>query len=145
MKISQEMRSNIERKVYGKKNEEGTRDFNKIVQSKSRILKLSELDKEFEDIAKQGEKIARVRSFKDLAAYKRMIRQFLQKTVYNGLEVKEAHHFSAHSSNHKLITVQEIDEKLVQLTEDLMEQEKQTVDILGLIGEINGLLVNLYR
>lgn len=145
MKISQDVRAGVERKVYGKKNKESKRDFNKLVQSKSRILKLSELDEEFEEISKQGERIARVRSFKDLAAYKRLIRNFLQKTVYNGLEVNEAHHFSAHSSNHKLITVQKIDEKLVQLTEDLMEQEKQSVDILGLIGEINGLLVNLYR
>lgn len=41
-------------------------------------------------------------------------------------------------------TVKIIDEKIAQLAEDLMDEEKKTIDILGLIGEIKGLLVNIY-
>ncbi|MDY0394833.1 DUF327 family protein [Virgibacillus halophilus] len=37
-----------------------------------------------------------------------------------------------------------MDEKLVKLTEDVLDQEKKTVDLLDTIGEIKGLLVNIY-
>lgn len=40
--------------------------------------------------------------------------------------------------------VKEVDEKLLELTEVMMNQEKKAVNILGLIGEIKGLLINLY-
>lgn len=46
-------------------------------------------------------------------------------------------------SGHKLTTVEEVVEKLVQLTKDVLDQEKQTVDLLGFIGEIRALLFNL--
>src|SRR5690625_1916224 len=143
MKIGQEMRARVEQKTFSKQ-PEGTKNFNKLVQSQFHKMKREELDQLMQDITKQGEKIARFRSFKDLATFKRMIKEFLEKTVYSGLELSESHHFSANSSSHTLLTVKKIDEKLLELTEDLMEQEKPTVDLLGIIGEINGLLINIY-
>ncbi len=40
--------------------------------------------------------------------------------------------------------VKQIDEKLMELTEQMMNQEEKSIQILGLIGEIKGLLINLY-
>lgn len=137
------MRSRVEQKTYSKL-PEGTKNFNKMVQTQFHKMKREELDKLMRDITKQGEKIARFRSFRDLATFKRMIKQFLEKTVYSGLELAESHHFSPTSSSHTLKTVKQIDEKLLQLTDELMEQEKSNVDLLGIIGEINGLLINIY-
>ena len=41
-------------------------------------------------------------------------------------------------------TVKMIDEKLIRLTEDVMDKENDGIAILGQIGEIKGLLINLY-
>lgn len=143
MKIGQDIRSKVEqqpiRQVQG-----GKKSFEQIVQSQTHKIRQNELKKLVNDITKQGEKIASFRSFRDLAKFKRMIKQFLQETVYSGLELNESRSFNADSFSHKLTTVNEIDEKLVELTDDLMDQEKKTVDLLGVIGEIQGLLINLY-
>src|SRR5690625_7081956 len=117
MKIGQEMRSRVEQKTFSKQ-PEGTKNFNKLVQSQFHKMKREELDQLMQDITKQGEKIARFRSFRDLATFKRMIKQFLEKTVYSGFELSESHHFSPSSSSHTLMTVKKIDEKLIQLTDE---------------------------
>lgn len=144
MKISQEMHTKIDQKKPLRKVETGKQNFDQIVQSQTQKIKQQELEKLINDITRQGEKLARFRSFRDLAKFKRMIKQFLEETVYNGYRLNESRNFNMNSYSHKLTTVKKIDEKLVQLTEDLLDQEKKTVDLLGLIGEIRGLLINLY-
>lgn len=95
------------------------------------------------NITLQGEKLARSRNFKDLAKFKRLIKSFLGETVSGGLRIKKEQSFNRNGSSH-LTLIKQVDEKLIELTEQVMSQEKKTVDILGLIGEIKGLLINLY-
>lgn len=143
MKVGRDIRSRVDHKPV-RRSLDNKQGFEKIVQAESHHLRREELVKLVEDITEQGKKIARFRSFRDLAKFKRMIKEFLQMAVYEGLEVKETRSFNTSSFSHQLVTVREIDEKLVQLTEDVMDQERKTVDLLALIGEIEGLLVNLY-
>lgn len=137
------MHSQVEMKQLHQTAEPKT-NFEKIVHMKAHKVKREELQKLLTNIEKQGERLARFRSFQDLAKFKRMIKDFLQETVYNGLKLNESHHFNPDGYSQKLSIVKEIDEKLVELTEDLMDQEKKTIDLLSVIGEIKGLLVNLY-
>jgi hypothetical protein len=107
-------------------------------------MKTGELQQLLKDITAQGNKLARFRSFRDLAKFKRMVKGFLQKAVKEGMALEQSHSFGMDGQTRHLTIVKQIDEKLMELTEELMNQEKKTVDILGLIGEIKGLLVNLY-
>lgn len=143
MKIDREVRSKVERKPLPK-NKTSKHSFEEIVRTKAAHMKQNNIDKLLQDITEQGEKVARFRSFKDLARFKRLIQQFLEETVFTGLSVKETRNFNPTNFSHRLVTVEQIDEKLVQLTDDLLDQEKKTVDLLAIIGEIEGLLVNLY-
>lgn len=143
MKISQEIMAKTERQPV-RQTREGNQGFEQMVQTEGTRVRRQELERLVDDITKQGEKLARFRSFQDLAKFKRMIKQFLQETVQKGMRVKEERSFHSNSFNQTFTTVEEIDEKLVALTEDVMDQEKKTVDLLGVIGEIRGLLVNLY-
>ncbi|MFP7171814.1 YaaR family protein [Terribacillus sp. FSL K6-0262] len=117
--------------------------FQELVQSQSRKLQGQELQQLITDITKQGERLARTRSFRELALYKRKIKKFMEDVKDNGMELHHEHSWSQHGSR-KLTTVRQIDEKLMELTEILMDQEKQQIGVLGLIGEIKGLLFNLY-
>jgi len=72
------------------------------------------------------------------------VKTFLQDTVYNGLDLKRSSSFSLDGQHSMLQIVEEVDAKLIELTEQVMGQEKKTVDLLDLIGEIKGLLINLY-
>ncbi|WP_279401737.1 DUF327 family protein [Piscibacillus salipiscarius] len=43
----------------------------------------------------------------------------------------------------KLTLIKQIDDNLIQLTEDLLNEQKSSIEILDVIGEIKGLLLNL--
>ena len=122
---------------------ESSQNLQRIVQTQTQTLKHNELETLMNEIVKQGDKIVRFRSFRDLARFKHLVRSFLQKTVYHGLELEKSHHFRMDGQT-KYAIVKQVDKKLIELTEDLIDEEKKAVDILGLIGEIKGLLVNLY-
>ena len=143
MKISQEMLKQMNRQPV-RQVKEGNQSFDKLVLSEAERVKTQELEKLVTDITRQGEKLAKFRSFQDLAKFKRMVKQFLREAVTNGLSLDEQRSFNPNSFTHKMTMVKEVDEKLLQLTEDLMDQEKKSVDPLGTIGEIEGLLINLY-
>lgn len=145
MKISQDMRSQLDATTkQSRSNFEGKQSFDGLVQTQSHKLKAQEIQLLMKNITLQGNKLAKFRSFKDLVKFKRLVKGFLQETVYNGLDLKQSHSFGLESRNQKLSIVKEIDEKLIELTEELMNQERKSVDLLGLIGEIKGLLINLY-
>ncbi|API92295.1 MULTISPECIES: YaaR family protein [Virgibacillus] len=143
MKISQEVRAQPETHV-SRMSSEGKRAFQNMLQSQSAHVKQQELQVIVKNISLQGEKLARFRSFQDLAKFKRLVKGFLRETVGSGLRLQKSQSFSMNGNNRQLAIVKQIDEKLMQLTEDIMNQEKKAVDLLGLIGEIKGLLINLY-
>lgn len=145
MKISQEMRTQLESM---NKNDQQKRvnnqRFDSLVKAESTQLKQAELQKLMSELTAQGERIARFRSFKDLAAYKRMVKRFVKEAVNFGLGLKKSHSFLMDGDNRRLTIVKEIDEKLVELSEAVLDQEKNSIEILDVIGEIKGLLINLY-
>lgn len=143
MKIGQDMQPKVNQPPI-QKVKEGKGEFGQMVQTQSHKLVREELGQLLDDITKQGEKLAKFRSFRDLAKFKRMIKEFLQETVYKGLKLNHQHNFNANHYTQKLTTVEEIDAKLIELTEDVLDQEKKTVDLLGVIGEVRGLLINIY-
>ncbi|WP_208589123.1 YaaR family protein [Gracilibacillus suaedae] len=145
MKISQEMRTQLE--ALNKKDQQSrptSQRFDTMVKQQSTQLKQVELQKLMSELTAQGQKIARFRSFKDLAAYKRMVKRFVKEAVDYGMGLKQSHSFMLDGDNRRLTIVEEVDEKLMELTESVMDQEKNSIQILDLIGEIKGLLINLY-
>lgn len=145
MKINHDIRSLQEpttRKLRADSNQQKT--FQSLVQSQAHQLQNMEMERLINDITKQGNKLARFRSFRDLAKFKQMIRRFLKEAMTKGLKVQVEHHLQGFGQTRKLATIQEVDQKLIELTEVMMDQEKKTVDLLDLIGEIKGLLLNIY-
>lgn len=96
------------------------------------------------DISSAGDRLARSRNLRDMAKYKMLIRKFLQETVDFGMGLKQSHTWNRFGEGRKLKIVETIDEKLVELAEEILNQEKSSIDLLDKIGEIKGLLINLY-
>ncbi|OZU89507.1 hypothetical protein CIL03_07300 [Virgibacillus indicus] len=143
MKITHDMQTKTDSN-YTRQVKNDAQSFNQMVQSQTTQLKQQELQQLIKNLSLQGDKLARFRTFRELAKFKRMVKGFLQETVHSGLSLKQSHSFSLDGQSRNLSIVKEIDEKLMELTEEIMNQEKKTVDILGLIGEIKGLLINIY-
>ncbi|WP_182201635.1 YaaR family protein [Paraliobacillus salinarum] len=145
MKINQEMRAQLEAtKTQVVNNQKSSKKFDVMVASQTQKLQHEQLTELVKNITLQGERLARFRSFKDLAKYKRLVKDFVKEAVQYGMDLNHSHSFNFQGNNRKLTLVKEIDEKLVQLTEVVLEQERRSIDILDVIGEIKGLLINLY-
>ncbi|MFQ3546563.1 YaaR family protein [Halobacillus rhizosphaerae] len=145
MKISQEMRTQLDTaQKQSAKQMKNPQSFDRLVQSQSRQLQESQLNQLMKSITAQGDRVVRVRSFRDLARYKRLIKDFVKESVQYGMNLKHSHSWNRQGQTRKLTLVESVDEKLNELTEAVMDQEKKSIDLLGIIGEIKGLLINLY-
>lgn len=144
MKIGQELRTQLDTMHKNTPNQVRSNiSFQQVVRREQQRLHENELNRLIKDITTQGERLAKSRTFKDLARYKSLVKSFIKEAVQFGLELKEERSWSMNGDSRKLMIVKEVDEKLIQLTDDLLNQEKESIDILGLIGEIKGLLINL--
>lgn len=95
-------------------------------------------------IEEKGKNLANKRTVEALLDYKKMVKNFIKEAVEYGLKVEEKRGFSRGGRGRSLRTVSNIDERLINLTNAILSQEKKQINILDKIGEIQGLLVNLY-
>lgn len=144
MKINQEIRQMSDPTQKPVRAADLNQTFKGIVQSQANKLQNQNIENMMSEITKQGNKLVRFRSFKDLAKFKRMIKKLLKEATANGLKWESSFSFSSSGNTRKLAIIKDVDEKLLELTEAVMDQEKKSVDLLGIIGEIKGLLLNIY-
>lgn len=145
MKINQELHVKLDQVTKESKNTSAANArFLTMVQKQSDKLQFEGLNKLMKDIEGVGSRLVRSRNFKDLARYKMLVKKFVKEAVDYGMDLNQSQSWNQYGQSRHLQTVQTIDDKLVQLTEDILNQEKDALTILGQIGEIKGLLINLY-
>ncbi len=143
MKISQDIRSHVDPQKRTPLLD-GNHPFKHVMQTETTQLRKNELHHLMQHIQKQGNTLARYRTIREVITFKRLVKRFLTEATEQGLDVEKRHHFQMGGSPQQLTLVKEIDEKMMELTEAVMHEEEETIDLLGLIGEIKGLLINLY-
>ncbi|TWT27843.1 DUF327 family protein [Planomicrobium sp. CPCC 101110] len=90
-----------------------------------------------------GEKLAKQKTLENLRDYKKLVKQFLTEALNSGLQLSEKQSFhTGGMKTHQLLEV--IDRKLLELQDEVLANEKEGIELLELIGEIKGLLINLY-
>lgn len=145
MKINQDLRvgMNTNHSEIKQINQTGNR-FGELVVKQGQKLQNEQLTKLLGDISAAGDRVARNRSLRELARFKMLVKRFLQETVEYGLETKQSHTWNRFGEGRRLKIIKTIDERLVELAQDILDEEKETIDLLDKIGEIKGLLINLY-
>lgn len=145
MKINQDIRLNTDKIRSEQKAATNTSlKFNELVQKQDQKMQMGQLQNLLKDIESAGERLSRSRTFKDLSKYKTLVKKFVKEAVDFGMDLKQSHSWNQYGQGRSLKIVETIDEKLVELTEGVLEKEGQSIDLLGKIGEIKGLLINLY-
>lgn len=102
------------------------------------------LDEMLSDIKKKGRELSEKRDVEILLEYKEMVKAFVSEAVVFGLKVVERRGHGRAGRSKVMRMVSMIDEKMVNLTEELLKQEKSSIKLLSKIGEIEGLMLNLY-
>lgn len=145
MKINQDLRMgmNANRNDLRPNNQGGNR-FGEMVVKQGSKMQSEQLTRLLGDISAAGDRVARSRNLRELARFKMLIKRFLQEAVDHGLEMKQSHTWNRFGEGRRLKIVETIDQHLVELAEDLLNEEKESIDLLDKIGEIKGLLINLY-
>jgi uncharacterized protein YaaR (DUF327 family) len=111
--------------------------------SKSRLQK-KELDRLLLSIDQLGKELSKQCSWRALMNYKERIRRFLEEVVKGGYGLKERQGFDRRGRTKLYKIISELDDLMVQLAEEVLKEETSELEILKKIGDIRGLLVNLY-
>ncbi|MBM7694800.1 uncharacterized protein YaaR (DUF327 family) [Peribacillus deserti] len=145
MKINQELHVKLDKvKPEQRQNLNETKKFSDIIQKQDQKMQFAALNKLLSEIEGAGDRLSRSRNFKDLAKFKTLVKRFVREAVDFGMELNQSQSWNAYGQSRSLKTVETVDQKLVELTEEVMNKEKSSIDILGKIGEIKGLLINIY-
>nr|WP_242059638.1 YaaR family protein [Bacillus xiamenensis] len=132
------------RELQAMKGSQTSSSFKSSMETQSGKMRLEQLTVMLSDIEVFGKKLTKSRNLKDLARFKGLVKRFVKETVDNGLNIETSRSFDLYGNTRTLALVKALDEKLIELTEDMMNQEKPSLDLLERIGEIKGLLINLY-
>ncbi|GLC29100.1 YaaR family protein [Clostridium omnivorum] len=95
-----------------------------------------------EDIKKKGNRLAVTKCYSDVHAYKNMIREYLKSVLEHMYDVKKDISFW---QTQYFMTVDVIDDKLRELTDMLLSEEKDNLKVAATIDEISGLVVDIYK
>lgn len=96
------------------------------------------------DITVQGERLARHMDIRDLKRYRALIKEFLNEVVYRSHKFSRENFLDRRGRHRVYGIIRKIDETLDQLAEELMLDEKDHLAILSRIGEIEGLLLDIF-
>ncbi|MDI7743885.1 YaaR family protein [Lysinibacillus fusiformis] len=145
MKINQDLRVGLKTNHSDIKqpNQSGNR-FGEVLVKQGTKLQTEQLTRLMGDISAAGDRVAKSRNLRELTRFKMLIKRFLQEAVEYGLDMKQSHTWNRFGEGRRLKIVETIDERLIELAQDILSEEKSSIDLLDKIGEIKGLLVNLY-
>jgi uncharacterized protein len=145
MKIGQDIRPVLDTKQSeGKVGKKTSLSFGETVSKQSEKLHSEQLTRLLGDIETQGKRLLQSQTVRDLQLYKNLVQRFVKEAVNFGMQLKQNKSWNEQGRSRTLKLVKEIDEQLIQITEAVLSQEKDSISLLDKIGEIKGLLVNLY-
>ncbi|PMC36625.1 DUF327 domain-containing protein [Bacillus sp. UMB0899] len=103
--------------------------------------KFAKLAKEIED---QGKVLYESRTVEDLKKYKKLVKSFMEEAVNNALQLENQRGFNRRGRTKVYKIVKEVDSKLIDLTNEVLNKQQKGLNILNLVGEVQGLIINIY-
>lgn len=117
-------------------------DFSESFMKSYKSATKEELESYIKDIKKKGNKLILSKSYIDVKNYKSTIKNYLKAVVdYTYILNKNIGFWE----NQYYSTVETINEQLESLTNELLSEEKENLDISSTIDIIQGLLIDIYK
>lgn len=115
-----------------------SQSFNQARERKSE----EQLKEMIENIHKKGNRLVITKTYGDVIAYKKLIKEYLESILKFMYDTKKDISFW---QTQYFITIDTIDQKLEDLTKSLLNGEGENLNIASSIDEIQGLIVDIYR
>ena len=97
-----------------------------------------------EEITMQGEKLSKRRDVRDMKHYRGLVKEFLNEVVTHSHSFSRENFLDRKGRHRVYGIIRLVDENLDQLAQELMKDEKDNIAILNKIGEIQGLLLDIF-
>lgn len=97
-----------------------------------------------QEIVQQGKKIGKRTDVKDMKRYRGLIKDFLNEIVNRSHEFSRENFLDRRGRHRVYGIIRMVDKTLDDLAAELMKDEKDHIAILSKIGEIEGLLLDIY-
>ena len=104
----------------------------------------AKVDSLMEDITAQGNRIAQHMDIRDMKKYRGLIKDFLNEVVYRSHKFSRENFLDRRGRHRVYGIIKLIDENLDQLATELVSDEMDHLKILDAIGEIEGLLLDIF-
>jgi hypothetical protein len=105
---------------------------------------LDQLKKMHSELEKQGAVIARRCDVLELKRYKEMLAQFMYEAVQYSFRFKKQNTMDARGRHRIYAIIKQINSKLAQLTEEMLNGQADNVSVLAVLDDIRGMLIDLY-
>lgn len=97
-----------------------------------------------EDITMQGQRLSKRRDIKDMKHYRALVKEFMNEVVTHSHSFSRENFLDRKGRHRVYGIIRLVDENLDQLAQELMKDEKDNLAILNKIGEIRGLLLDIF-
>lgn len=97
-----------------------------------------------EEITMQGEKLAKHRDVKDMKRYRSLIKDFMSEIVNRSHEFSRENFLDRKGRHRVYGIIRLVDKNLDELAQELVKDEQDNLTILQKIGEIRGLLLDIF-
>lgn len=97
-----------------------------------------------EEITMQGERLSKRRDVKDMKHYRGLVKEFLNEVVTHSHSFSRENFLDRRGRHRVYGIIRLVDENLDQLAQELVKDEQDNLAILSKIGEIRGLLLDIF-
>ena len=97
-----------------------------------------------EEIVMQGDKIVKRMDVKDMKKYRTLIKEFMNEIVNNSHKFSRENFLDSRGRHRVYGIIRLVDKKLDELAQELMKDERDSISILAKVGEIRGLIMDIF-
>lgn len=97
-----------------------------------------------EEITRQGDKLAKHRDIKDMKRYRALIKDFMNEIINRSHSFSRENFLDRRGRHRVYGIIRLVDQNLDELAQELVKEEQDHLAILNKIGEIRGLLLDIF-
>lgn len=97
-----------------------------------------------EEITMQGERIAKKKDIKDMRKYRSLIKDFMNEIISRSHSFSRENFLDRRGRHRVYGIIRLVDQNLDDLAQELMKEQKDNITILQKIGDIRGLILDIF-
>ena len=97
-----------------------------------------------EEITMQGDRLAKKRDIRDMKKYRGLIKDFMNEIINRSHQFSRENFLDRRGRHRVYGIIRLVDQTLDELAQELVKDEKDNLGILAKIGEIRGLLLDIF-